>query len=302
MTVPARSAEAPPVPRRIPALSDWLALSKARIVAMVLVTAAAGYGAAAPRFRAGVFAAMLAGTALLAAGTNAFNELVERDRDARMARTRRRPIPAGRISPAAAGAFAGAAAAAGAVVLAVFVHPLAAALGLFTLASYVLAYTPLKRTTTACTIVGAVPGAIPPLIGWTAATGGIHAGGALLFAILFFWQMPHFLALSWIHRRDYAAAGFSMTSVRDASGAAVSFDALLHTGALLAVTAAATLLSGGSRWPFAIAAVAGSALLGAAIRFRASRTPARARALFAASNAFLPAAMAAIVLSGLPPF
>jgi protoheme IX farnesyltransferase len=138
-------------------------------------------------------------------------------------------------------------------------------------------------------------------MGWTAATGRIDAGGLLLFAILFFWQMPHFLALSWIYRRDYAAAGFSMTSVRDATGATVSFDALIHTIALLALTASAALSSSGSRWPFAIAAVAGSGLLRSAIRFRASRTAERARALFAASNAFLPAAMAALAFSGLPP-
>jgi len=281
-----------------PRVGDWLALSKARIVAMVLVTAAAGYASAAPRFRLRVFAAMLAGTALLAAGTNAFNELVERDLDTRMARTRRRPIPSGRISPAAAARFAGCAAAAGAAILAVLVNPLTAALGLFTLASYVLVYTPLKRATSACTIVGAVPGAIPPLMGWTAATGRIDAGGLLLFAIVFFWQMPHFLALSWIYRGDYAAAGFSMTSVKDPSGAAVSLDALVYSVALLGATAAVAAISTGSRWPFAFAAAAGSALLACAIRFRASRTASRARALFAASNAFLPLVMAAAAFSG----
>ena len=169
---------------------------------MVLLTAAAGYALGASSVRPGVLTAAIAGTALLAAGTNAFNELVERDRDANMARTRRRPLPSGRIAPAAAARFAAASSAAGAAILALFVNPLTAALGVFTLASYVLVYTPLKRITPACTIVGAIPGAVPPLMGWTAATGAIGPGGVFLFAIVFFWQMPHFLALSWIYRSD----------------------------------------------------------------------------------------------------
>jgi protoheme IX farnesyltransferase len=285
------------VPSRL-RLADWLVLSKARIVLMVLLTAAAGYALGASSVRPGVLTAAIAGTALLAAGTNAFNELVERDRDANMARTRRRPLPSGRIAPAAAARFAAASSAAGAAILALFVNPLTAALGVFTLASYVLVYTPLKRITPACTIVGAIPGAVPPLMGWTAATGAIGPGGVFLFAIVFFWQMPHFLALSWIYRSDYAAAGFSMTSVRDAGGRVVSRDALVHTLALLAATATAAVLCAAPRWPLAAAALAGAPLLAAAVRFRASRTTRRARLLFAASNAFLPLVMAGLALSG----
>jgi protoheme IX farnesyltransferase len=132
-----------------------------------------------------------------------------------MRRTRLRPLPDGRITPRDALLFSAAIAVIGTLYLGLMVNWLTALLGAFTLTSYIFVYTPLKRISTACTIIGAMPGAIPPLMGWTAATGSLAVGGWILFGILFFWQLPHFMAISWIYREDYGRAGFVMTSVRD---------------------------------------------------------------------------------------
>ena len=175
---------------------DYLELSKSRIVLMVLMTTAAGFLVASfgnPDMV--LLLHTLIGTAFVAAGTNALNQYVERDLDAMMHRTRTRPLPEGRITPQAALGYAVAIVVAGSLYLAVTVNMLTSLLGLATMASYLFAYTPLKRTTTLSTIVGAVPGAIPPLMGWSAARGSVEYGGWLLFAILFLWQLPHFLAI-----------------------------------------------------------------------------------------------------------
>ena len=194
---------------------DYLELSKARIVMMVLITTAAGYLIAARPIDVIVLLHTLLGTALVAAGTNALNQYVEREHDAKMRRTHLRPLPDGRIAPRAALTFSILIAIAGTLYLGLLVNWLTAALGAFTLTSYIFVYTPLKRVSTACTIIGAIPGAIPPLMGWTAATNHLGLGGWIAFAILFFWQLPHFMAISWIYREDYGRAGFVMTSVRD---------------------------------------------------------------------------------------
>ena len=151
----------------------------------------------------------MAGTALLCSGASALNQYLERDADARMHRTRRRPIPAGRMRPEDALLFGLALSAAGLAALAP-VNALTLALARLSLVSYVLAYTPLKRVTSLCTVVGAVPGALPPLMGWTAARGVLGPAGWALFAILFLWQLPHFLAIGWLYREDYARGGFPM--------------------------------------------------------------------------------------------
>src|SRR5437763_3202429 len=156
----------------------------------------------------------LGGTALVAAGTNALNQYVEREHDVKMRRTRLRPLPDGRISPRAALLFSSAVSIIGTIYLGIAVNWLTAALGAFTLTSYIFIYTPLKRVSTICTLIGAVPGAIPPLMGWTAATGVLGAGGWIIFAILFFWQLPHFMAISWMYRDAYARGGFAMLAVR----------------------------------------------------------------------------------------
>ncbi len=276
---------------------DYLELSKSRIVMMVLITTAAGYFFAAPRVDWALLVNTLVGTALVAAGTNALNQYVERDHDAKMRRTKLRPLPDGRISPRAALLFSIAISLIGTVYLGLAVNWLTAALGAFTLTSYIFVYTPLKRVSTICTLIGAVPGAIPPLMGWTAATGALSAGGWIIFAILFFWQLPHFMAISWMYRDDYARGGFAMLAVRDQDGAATARHAVLYSFALLAVSVLPPLFGLSTFVYLAGAVIAGGALTFASFAFLASRTPARARRLFMASNIYLIVMMTLLVLA-----
>jgi len=272
-------------PRRV-RVGDYLQLSKSRIVAMVLVTTAAGFAMGSHPMNWMLLINTLVGTALVAAGTNALNQYVEREHDAKMRRTRLRPLPDGRISPRAALIFSSAISLIGTVYLGLAVNWLTAALGAFTLTSYIFVYTPLKRVSTSCTLIGAVPGAIPPLMGWTAATGSLALPGWIAFGIVFLWQLPHFMAISWIYREDYGRAGFAMLAVRDADGSATARQAILYSVLLVGVSA----LVG-------IGAVAASAaLLTMSIVFAASRTPRNARRLFMTSNLYLIVAMVLLVL------
>ncbi len=276
---------------------DYLELSKARIVMMVLITTAAGYLAGAQRVDAVALINVLLGTALVAAGTNALNQYVEREHDAKMRRTRLRPLPDGRITPSSALVFSTLIAIAGTLYLGMMVNWLTAFLGAFTLTSYIFVYTPLKRISTACTIIGAVPGAIPPLMGWTAATGSLAIGGWILFGILFFWQLPHFMAISWIYREDYGRAGFEMTSVRDEDGTATARQAVIWSLALLAVSIAPAF-AGMSGAVYLIGAIASSmAILVMALRFFFDRTNKTAMKLFMASNIYLIVVMTMLVVS-----
>jgi protoheme IX farnesyltransferase len=276
---------------------DYLELSKSRIVMMVLITTAAGYLFAARHVHWSILLNTLIGTALVAAGTNALNQYVEREHDGRMRRTRLRPLPNGRITPRAAFVFSVAISIIGTVYLGVAVNWLTATLGAFTLTSYIFIYTPLKRISTICTLIGAIPGAIPPLMGWTAATGMLGTGGWIVFAILFFWQLPHFMAISWMYRDDYARGGFAMLAVRDEDGAATARQAVLYSFALLTVSVLPPLFGLSTFIYLAGAVVAGSVLTYASFTFLASRTPARARRLFMASNIYLLVMMALLVLA-----
>jgi protoheme IX farnesyltransferase len=273
-------------PRRVRA-ADYLELSKSRIVAMVTMTTAAGYAIGARDFSGLALLHTLVGTALVAAGTNALNQYVERDLDAMMHRTRRRPLPAGRISPQAALIFSAAIALIGTIYLGIAVNWLTAFLGALTLMSYIFVYTPLKRVSSACTLIGAIPGAIPPLMGWTAATGSLGLGGWIGFAILFFWQMPHFMAISWMYREDYGRAGFEMLSVRDDDGHRVGRDAVVYSVLLLACSVAPAFVGMAGPAYLLIAAAAGAALLIASWYFLRERTARRARMLFMSSNIYL---------------
>jgi protoheme IX farnesyltransferase len=276
-------------------LADYLQLSKARIVLMVLLTTAAGFAFGAKHVDWALLVNTLAGTAMVAAGTNALNQYVEREYDAKMRRTRLRPLPDGRISPRAALLFAAAIAAIGTVYLAVAVNWLTALLGAFTLTSYIFVYTPLKRVSTICTVVGALPGAIPPLMGWTAATGSLALGGWVVFAILFLWQLPHFMAISWIYREDYGRAGFAMLAVRDAAGRATGREAVVWS-ALLVLAGAMPLAFGLVGRAAGVAGVlAAVALFAAAIKFSVDRSTRNARQLFMTSNLYLVAAMLLLV-------
>jgi protoheme IX farnesyltransferase len=276
---------------------DYLELSKSRIVMMVLITTAAGYAFASPRIDWILLLNTLLGTALVAAGTNALNQYIERDHDAKMRRTRLRPLPDGRIAPRAALVFAIAISVLGTLYLGVAVNWLTAALGAFTLISYIFVYTPLKRVSTICTLIGAIPGAIPPLMGWTAATGVLGTGGWIIFAILFFWQLPHFMAISWMYRDDYARGGFAMLSVRDDDGRMTARHAVFYSFALLTVSVLPPLFGLSTFVYLTGALLAGGALTFASFAFLGSRTPLRARRLFMASNIYLIVMMALLVFA-----
>lgn len=269
------------------ALFDYLELSKSRIVLMVLITTAAGYTIGAHPFDAMVLLHTLIGTALVAAGTNALNQYVERDLDAMMKRTRHRPLPAGRMSTNAALIYSIGVAVIGTLYLGILANWLTAFLGALTLASYIFVYTPMKRVSTLCTVIGAIPGAIPPLMGWTAARGSIGVGGLIAFAVLFFWQLPHFMAISWLYRDDYGRAGFAMLSVRDQNGKAVARQAILYSLALLAVSIAPFFLGMAGFAYLLIASMTGLWIVVASFMFLSDRTAAPARSLFMSSNIYL---------------
>jgi protoheme IX farnesyltransferase len=273
-----------------------LELSKPRITQLVVLTAAGGYYMASRGpFAPGRFAWTLLGTALVAAGTNALNQLRERDTDALMRRTRMRPLPDGRVAPSDAHLFGWLLAAAGLGVL-LLLNRLAAGLALVTLVSYLAFYTPLKRRSPVSTLVGAVPGALPPVIGWTAAHGTLSAGGWVLFALVFCWQIPHFLAIAWMFREDYRNAGLPMLPVLEPEGRQTGRLALLATVALLAVSLLPSVV-GITGWRYAAAAIVlGAALLALAVRFARRRSDGAARALFYGSISYLPLVWAAMIL------
>ena len=273
-----------------------LELSKPRITQLVVLTAAAGYYLGSHgAFRLGVFAATLVGTALVAAGTNALNMVRERDVDAQMQRTRNRPLPAGRVSPRAAITFAAAAATVGIGLLAWRVNLVTAGLATLTLVSYVWFYTSLKRRSTLNTLVGAVPGALPVLGGWTAAGGRLDAPAFALFWTLFLWQLPHFLALAWMYREDYRTAQLRMLSVEDASGQRTAQMALLYALALLPVSLLPTILGVTGSVYFFGALVLGVAYAAAGVLmlFDANK---RAWLVFIVSIIYLPALLTLAVL------
>ena len=273
-------------------------LTKPGIARLVLVTAAAGYylgsrdGFDLPRF----FRTLL-GTALVAAGAGALNHVRERDVDARMDRTRDRPLPSGRLTLRAAAIFATTTACAGVGYLAWQVNVLTAVLAALTVASYIFLYTPLKRRTSLNTLVGAVPGALPILGGWTAAGAPIDAIAMSLFWILFLWQLPHFLALAWLYREDYRRGGFAMLSVNDESGYATGRMALLYATTLLPVSLLPTLLGLTGTVYFWGALALGLLYAGVSASLMRSATPRLARRLFVASITYLPLLLTLMVLN-----
>jgi heme o synthase len=273
----------------------WSDLVKARLTFLVLLTTLAGFYAGVEGATDWVLLAhTLLGTALVACGASALNQWWERDLDAKMARTETRPLPAGELSPTTVILAGGLLSIAGLVCLALLVNLLTSLLGAITLLSYVLVYTPLKRITTLNTAIGAIPGALPPLMGWAAARDTISREGWALFAILFFWQLPHFLAIAWLYREEYAKAGFVMLPVRDPQGVRTGRQAVSHTLGLIAVSICPAVLVGRDSLPvagtvyFFGALLLGLAFLWCAIQFSRELTRARARQLFFASILYLP--------------
>src|SRR6185369_1594667 len=210
---------------------------KARLTFLVLLTTLAGFYLGVEGATDWVLLAhALLGTALVACGASALNQWWEREHDAKMARTETRPLPASELTPTSVLAAGGILSVAGLIYLALFVNLLTSLLGAITLLSYVLVYTPLKRITTLNTAVGAIPGALPPLMGWTAARDQVSREGWALFAILFFWQLPHFLSIAWLYREEYAKAGFVMLPVRDPNGVRTGRQTISHTLGLIPVS------------------------------------------------------------------
>lgn len=276
--------------------SDLLTLTKPRLNLLVLLTTLAGMYLAAPD---GVppltLLHTLVGTALVAGGASALNQVWERDTDGLMRRTSKRPLPDGRLRPAEGIGFGLALSAAGLVQLAAGVNPLTAVVAAVTLASYVLLYTPLKRRTWLATLVGAFPGALPPIIGWTAAANEIPAAALTLFAIVFLWQIPHFLAIAWLYRDDYARARIPLLPVVDPDGRSTGRQALAYAAALLPASVAPAWFDLAGAMYVASALVLSLTLLGLSLRFARARSTASARHLFLASIVYLPILWAVLV-------
>ena len=296
-----RSAAVPaeigaPIPRRF--VSDFAELVKARLTLLVLVTTAVGYylGATGPINFAGLFHAVF-GTALAAAGAAALNQWWERRFDALMHRTRSRPIPAGRMSPRDALILGCLLSVAGIVYLNVLCNSLSALLAAATIIIYIFAYTPLKRVSTFNTLIGAIPGALPPVVGWAAATGRADIGGWSLFAILFFWQMPHFFAIAWMYRDDYARAGFEMISKADNTGARSASQSVLFCMLLLIISGVPQFLGLVTGVYLLIELVLNGAFIFVAMRFLRTQQAVDARRLFFTSIVYLPLLLAALVFT-----
>jgi heme o synthase len=274
-------------------LADLIELTKPRITFLVLITTLVGFYMGA---REGINFLLLLhaiiGTGLVASGASALNQYFERDLDARMVRTRNRPLPDGRLLPNEALLFSAFVSAAGVAYLLYFVNAWTAALGAATLAGYVLVYTPLKTRTALCTLIGAFPGAAPPLMGWTAARGEIDAVALSLFAILFLWQMPHFFAIAWIYTEDYTRAGFSI----HVSGGRTGRQIIFFCCALIPISILPTILGLTGMVYFAGAILFGFVYLGYGIAVALFRSNTYAHRLLRVSVLYLPALLVLMML------
>ncbi|MEW6200312.1 MAG: heme o synthase [Planctomycetota bacterium] len=274
-----------------------LELGKPRLSVLVVLTTAAGYILAGPQAVGWArLAWALSGTALAAWGANALNQWLERPRDARMHRTQHRPLPARRVRPGSALAFGLVTGVGGPLVLTLTVGPAAGTLAAATVVIYVALYTPLKVRTSLNTLVGAVVGAIPPLIGWQAAVGRLEPGAWVLAAILFVWQVPHFLALAWLHRADYQRGGFEMLPAVDPRGHLTACLATIYTLLLLPLSLALVFF-GVAGWGYAVGAVLlGVAFALVAVNHERQLSAVTARRLFFASIVYLPLLLTLMML------
>ena len=277
---------------------DLAELVKARLTLLVLLTTAAGFylGAQSPINYAALFHVVF-GTAAAAAGAAALNQWWERKLDALMCRTRTRPVPAGRMRPAEALALGVVLSIFGVGYLAVTCNALSATLAAVTILIYIFGYTPLKRASTANTLVGAVPGAIPPMIGWATARGTIEAGAWSLFAILLLWQLPHFFAIAWMYRDDYSRAGFRMISSDDRSGERSASQSVFFCILLLVIAGLPAFLGIVTLLYLAIELALSGLFIAVAMRFLKKRTAGAARLLFISSIVYLPLLLGALVLT-----
>jgi heme o synthase len=269
---------------------DYLALTKARVVAMVLIATSVGFYLASPgSLNWLLLCHTLIGVALAAGGTLALNQYLERDLDACMLRTKERPLPEGRLQPGEALGFGVAITASGLIYLALLVNPLSGLVTAVSVGSYLFLYTPLKQKTPLCVIVGAVPGALPPVTGWVAASGQWSLEAWVLFAILFFWQIPHSLSIAVLYREDYARANFQLLPVVEPEGTSTGRQIVVHSLALLAVGLLPTTLHMAGAVYFVTAFVLGMAMLVCGVMLARSYSRVAARRLLFASLIYLPA-------------
>jgi protoheme IX farnesyltransferase len=269
-------------------LRDYFTLIKPEVTFLVLIATALGCAMASDRVDLLALLHVLVGTALVAGGTATLNHYLERTYDGRMRRTANRPLPSGRLTPQAVFNFGLALSVGGVVYLALLVNLLTSLIGLLTLLSYLLIYTPLKRRTSFCTLIGAFPGAAPALMGWASARNSLSAEAWVLYAILFFWQFPHFLAIAWMYREDYARAGMLMLPSNDASGS-VAFRQILSFSLILIPVSLIPTLVGMTGGLYLISAIVlGLGLFFCALRASQYRTKAWAKNLLHASVIYLP--------------
>jgi protoheme IX farnesyltransferase len=278
-------------------MRDFLELTKPRITVLILICTAVGFVFGSPHaLHFSLLVHVLLGTALMASGTAALNQWYEADTDAKMRRTNKRPVPAGRIEPVYALAFGAWLSVTGFGELWFQTNPLAALLGLFTLATYIGVYTPLKRRSAVCTTVGALPGAMPPLIGYAAANGHLDAGALALFLILFVWQFPHFYAIAWMYREDYARGGIRMLPVIEPDGESTARRIVACSLLLIPISLVPRLLGMTGSIYVAAAIAAGLVLLYFCVRLGRDRSLVGARHVLLASVLYLPALLTVMLL------
>jgi protoheme IX farnesyltransferase len=287
-------------PKEGSAFADYWALTKPDINLLILITTAAGFCLALPAHLVGfpilLLVHTLAGTLLVAGGTATLNQYVERQFDAQMRRTKRRPLAAGRIDPSRALWFGIALSVSGAVYLAGTVNLLASLLAVLTLLSYLLIYTPLKRKTPLCTFVGAFPGAAPPLIGWAAASGTLSLEAWVLYGLVFLWQFPHFMAIAWMYREDYVRAGYLVLPHGERRNALMALQTVLPSFGLIALSFAPMLLGTDGLVYVAGALFLSSSFLYYGGQLAIRKTNDAARRLLFASILYLPAVFVVMVL------
>lgn len=270
-------------------MRDFVALAKPRLNFLVVASALAGYWMAGVEGLGAVrLVGTLLGTALVAGGASAFNQLFERDLDALMRRTRLRPLADQRLQPVEGAVFGTATAVTGLLILAAAANLLAAGVAFVTLASYVVVYTPLKRRSSFGTVIGAIPGALPPIIGWAAAREDLSTNAWILFGIVFLWQLPHFLAIAWIYREDYARAGYPMLPVIEPDGRSTARQSVLYAAALVPLSLAPTLMGLAGKTYFGGALVLGLLFVALTVRFANTRSVREARQVFFGSIIYLP--------------
>lgn len=298
-SVGVKKAAGPSVRSGLGMVRDLLELTKARVGLMVLLTTVVGFVLGASHEAPAGFWVLvntLVATGLLAGGGATLNQVLEKDPDARMGRTRDRPVPSGRMSARRAWLIGAALTACGILYLLAGAGPLPAVIGSATAFFYVFVYTPLKRHSHVATLVGAVPGALPPLIGWAAATGTLDREAWILFGILFFWQLPHFLAIAWLFRDDYARGGYPMLTVVEPTGVVAARQMLGSSLALLVVSLMPTLVGQCGVVYYWTAFGSGAAFVASAVWFSRVKTRRAARAVVLGSFVYLPVVLITMIL------